>query len=352
MKGLRCRGGWCRFKFIFMSQRIQTIPKIIARDYVDLFTKVADLLEKGKNKAYTQINSVLIYTYWHIGREIVEFEQGGEKRAKYGKKTIKQLSIDLTKRFGRGFSYRNLQQIKKFYLLFPKVQTVSAESFKLSWSHYVRLMSIENQEERSFYEIECIKNNWSARELCRQFDSSLYERVALSRNKNEIKKLAKNGQIIKKTEDLFKEPYVLEFLGLHESCQYSENSLEKAIIDNLQQFLLELGKGFTFMWDMFCGGEVISGEDFLAGAKRETTEEVGIIDPELEYLFTDRYKSELDNVITAVYKVLFDGKIIIEPKEIEKGFFVSMDELKALIKKERFCDDSLQYFERLEMEFL
>ncbi|MFH1565365.1 MAG: PDDEXK nuclease domain-containing protein [bacterium] len=230
-----------------MSQKIQMSPKIIKRDYVALFTKVADLLEKGKRQAYFKINSVLLHTYWCVGREIVEFEQGGEKRAKYGEETIKQLSIDLTMRFGRGFSYRNLQQIKKFYLLFSKVQTLSAESFKLSWSHYVRLMSIKNKEERGFYEIECIKNNWSARELCRQFDSSLYERLALSRNKNGIKKLAKNGQVIQKTEDLFKEPYVLEFLGLHESCQYSESGLEKAIIDNLQQFLLELGKGFTFV---------------------------------------------------------------------------------------------------------
>lgn len=229
-----------------MQNVFEKLP-VKTKNYLFLFEKITNLLEKGRKKVYTQINSVLTYTYWQIGREIVEFEQGGKKRAEYGEEVIKRLSKDLTKHLGKGFSYRNLQQIKKFYLLFSKKQTVSAESFGLSWSHYVRLLSIDNCEERSFYEIESKKNNWSVRELSRQFDTSLYERLALSKDKKGIKELAQKGQIVTKTEDALKEPYVLEFLGFGESYKYSESDLETAIIDNLQNFLLELGKGFTFV---------------------------------------------------------------------------------------------------------
>lgn len=216
-------------------------------NYKTLISDIGDILKQGRKLAYQTVNVVLTTTYWQIGRQIVEFEQGGKKRAEYGEAVVKQLSIDLTDKFGKGFSHRNLQQIKKFYATFPKTQTLSAQSFPLSWSHYVRLMSIENPDERSFYEIESEKNNWSVRELCRQFDTSLYERLALSRDKKNIGALAKKGQIIEKPEDLFKEPYVLEFLGLKEDCDYSENDLESALIDNLEHFLLELGKGFAFI---------------------------------------------------------------------------------------------------------
>lgn len=218
-----------------------------AKKYNELIFDISDILTQGRKLAHQAVNTILTTTYWQIGRQIVEFEQGGKERAEYGEAIIKQLSVDLTKRFGKGFSYRNLQQIKKFYATFGIVQTVSAQSFSLSWSHYVRLMSIENLDERSFYEIECEKNSWSVRELCRQFNTSLFERLALSRDKKGIKALAEKGQIIEKTEDLFKEPYVLEFLGLDESYHHSENELESAIIDKMEHFLLELGKGFAFV---------------------------------------------------------------------------------------------------------
>jgi predicted nuclease of restriction endonuclease-like (RecB) superfamily len=231
-----------------MAPMIKNIKSYITnKDYKTLVAQISNILIKGKKLAYQTVNAILTTTYYEIGRQIVEFEQGGKKRAEYGESTIKQLSVDLTKQFGPGFSYRNLQQIKKFYTSFSKVQTVSAQSFPLSWSHYVRLMSIDNTDERRFYEIESIQNSWSVRELGRQFDSSLYERLALSKDKKGLKKLATKGQIIEKPQDLFKEPYVLEFLGLNENHNYSESDLENAIINNLEHFLLELGKGFTFV---------------------------------------------------------------------------------------------------------
>ena len=185
-------------------------------------------------------------TYFLIGKRIVEEEQNGNERAEYGEKLIKNLSKKLTEEFGKGFSKRNLWQMKQFYLAYSKVQTVSAQ-FKLSWSHYLILMRMENIEERNFYEIESIQNNWSLRELRRQIDSALYERLVLSRDKAKVKELAFKGQVIEKSEDVVKDPYILEFLGLEEQSDYSENKLETEIINNLEKFLLELGKGFTFV---------------------------------------------------------------------------------------------------------
>jgi len=208
-----------------------------------------------------------VHTYFEIGRMIVEEEQGGEKRAGYGKRLMKELSQVLSKEFGKGFSVRNIEQMRKFYSAYSISQTVSANSdvlisktvpwglslnpqqgiFKLSWSHYVMLMRMENKNERSFYEIEAAKNNWSIRELKRQYNSALYTRLALSRDKKQVKKLAKKGLVIESAKDAIKDPYVLEFIGLPEQTSYSENELEQAIINKLEMFLLELGTGFTFV---------------------------------------------------------------------------------------------------------
>ena len=185
-------------------------------------------------------------TYFLIGKRIVEEEQDGNKRAEYGKKLMKTLSEKLTKEFGRGFSQRNLEQMRTFYLRYSISQTVSAE-FKLSWSHYLILMRMEDIDTRKFYEIEAIENNWSLRELKRQVNSSLYERLVLSKDKEKVKELAVKGQIIEKPQDIIKDPYILEFLGLNEKSDYSENKLETEIINKLEMFLLELGKGFTFV---------------------------------------------------------------------------------------------------------
>ena len=212
----------------------------------DIYEEIRGLLKSARENIVSTINSTMAKTYFLIGKRIVEEEQNGEKRAEYGEELVKNLSLKLTKEFGKGFSKRNLWQMKQFYLAYSKVQTVSAQ-FKLSWSHYLILMRMENIEERNFYEIESIQNNWSLRELRRQIDSALYERLVLSRDKEKVKELAFKGQVIEKPEDVVKDPYILEFLGLEEQSDYSENKLETEIINNLEKFLLELGKGFTFV---------------------------------------------------------------------------------------------------------
>ena len=212
----------------------------------DIYDEISNLLKEARRNIVSNINTTMTKTYFLIGKRIVEEEQNGNERAEYGEKLIKNLSKRLTEEFGKGFSKRNLWQMKQFYLAYSKVQTVSAQ-FKLSWSHYLILMRMENIEERNFYEIESIQNNWSLRELKRQINSALYERLVLSRDKAKIKELAFKGQVIEKPEDVVKDPYILEFLGLEEQSNYSENKLETEIINNLEKFLLGLGKGFTFV---------------------------------------------------------------------------------------------------------
>ncbi len=212
----------------------------------DIYDEIRNLLKEARKSIVSNINTTMTKTYFLIGKRIVEEEQNGNERAEYGENLIKNLSKRLTEEFGKGFSKRNLWQMKQFYLAYSKVQTVSAE-FKLSWSHYLILMRMENIEERNFYEIKSIQNNWSLRELKRQIDSALYERLVLSRDKAKIKELAFKGQVIEKPEDVVKDPYILEFLGFEEQSNYSENKLEIEIINNLEKFLLELGKGFTFV---------------------------------------------------------------------------------------------------------
>ena len=212
----------------------------------DIYQEIHDLLHKARQDIISNVNYTMTKTYFLIGKRIVEEEQDGNRRAEYGKKLMKTLSEKLTKEFGRGFSQRNLEQMRTFYLRYSISQTVSAE-FKLSWSHYLILMRIEDIDARNFYEIEAFKNNWSLRELKRQVNSSLYERLVLSKDKEKVKELAVKGQIIEKAQDVIKDPYILEFLGLDEKSDYSENKLETEIINKLEMFLLELGKGFTFV---------------------------------------------------------------------------------------------------------
>lgn len=214
--------------------------------------RIEMLIAEARKQIVSTVNTTMVYTYYEIGRIIVEDEQQGERRAEYGKALLKELAKRLTRKYGKGFSAQNLANMRQFYLIYSKhpiFQTVSRKSpeFSLSWSHYVRLMRIENPAERQFYEIEAAQNNWSLRELQRQFDSSLYERLALSRDKEDIISLSKKGQIVEKPEDILKDPYILEFVGLPELPRYSETQLEQRLIDNLQTFLLELGKGFTFV---------------------------------------------------------------------------------------------------------
>ena len=211
-----------------------------------LYLKIAELLQSSRQAVLRNVNQAMVYTYYEIGRVIVEDEQQGKERAEYGKQVLKELSKQLLSSFGKGFSVDNLQNMRQFYLVYSNYETTS-RIFNLSWSHYIKLMRIKNEDERNFYEIECITNNWSLRELQRQFDSALYERLALSRDKEGVKNLAQKGQIIEKPTDLLKDPYILEFLDLAEQYRYSESDFEQALIDKLENFLLELGKGFTFV---------------------------------------------------------------------------------------------------------
>ena len=211
----------------------------------DLYSKVSILLEKSRINLRKTVNTFMVSTYFEVGKLIVEEEQNGEERAKYGKNIIENLSKKLTKKYGKGFSRRNLEYMRKFYSAYSITQTASAE-FKLSFSHYLILMRMENIEERNFYEIEAVNNDWSLAELQRQFNSVLYERLVLSRDKEKVKELSLEGQIIEKPKDLIKDPYILEFLGLDQLPHYSENQLETAIINHIEKFIMELGKGFLF----------------------------------------------------------------------------------------------------------
>ena len=222
---------------------------------------VSEVLEKAKQNVKTAVNLSMVYAYYEIGRMIVEEEQQGENRAAYGKQLLKELSAYLTSAFGKGYSVDNLKLMRRFYnvysndpigeTLFPQFENLptvsSGRKFYLSGSHYLKLMRIDNVDERHFYEIEAVKNDWSLSELKRQYDSSLYERLSLSTNKDKIYRLALEGQKVETANDVVKDPYVLEFLGLKELPEYSESELENRIIDNLQQFLLELGTGFAFI---------------------------------------------------------------------------------------------------------
>ncbi|PRM91414.1 hypothetical protein CJ672_09345 [Arcobacter cryaerophilus gv. occultus] len=212
----------------------------------NFYQEIKELLYSAKNIVYQTINTTMTQTYFQIGKRIVEEEQGGEIRAEYGKSLLKLLSVQLINEFGKGFSVDNLENMRRFYLAFQKSETVSRK-FELSWSHYIFLTRIENINERNFYEIESIENSWSLRELKRQFDSGLFERLKLSSDKQKVKELSLNGQVIQTAQDLIKDPYILEFVGLPELSSYSENELEQKLIDKLEHFLLELGKGFTFV---------------------------------------------------------------------------------------------------------
>lgn len=206
---------------------------------------IRDLLVEARNSVVKQVNATMVKTYYEIGRRIVEQEQQGKDVANYGDYLLVRLSESLSGSFGKGFSKRNLELMRQFYLTYKIAKSPISQS--LSWTHYIRLMRISDPDERRFYEIETENNNWSVRELNRQFDSALYQRLLLSRDKDAVKELSVKGQIVERPEDILKDPYVLEFTGLPELPQYTESRLEQRLIDELQTFLLELGKGFTFV---------------------------------------------------------------------------------------------------------
>ena len=249
-------------------------------DETEFFKQVADFLAEARKHAKRQLDNTIAVTYYEVGKMIVEREQHGQKRAQYGTQLLKGLSEHLTEQYGKGFSVANLKNFRQFYQVYSpsirqsliseseKAQTdiepseksqslisifdqnqkqqTSSTKFSLGWTHYQVLMRLDNEAARRFYEIEALNMQWTVRQLQRQIGSSLYERVGLSREKDKVMALANEGQTIESPRDIFKAPYVLEFTGLEERAAYSESDLEQALIDNLQKFLLELGKGFLF----------------------------------------------------------------------------------------------------------
>jgi len=210
----------------------------------NLFDKISNLINETKNNINKTVNSTMVITYWNIGKLIVEDESNGKERAKYGKEVLKKLSEKLTKQYGKGFDTRNLRKMRQFYLKFRKWDSVST---KLSWTHYRHLLKVENEKSRLWYLQEAIKENWSTRALERQINSFYYERLLSSKNRTPVIKEAKEKTKDLSPQDILKDPYVLEFLDLDNKPSYTENELETALIDQLQNFLLELGSGFSFV---------------------------------------------------------------------------------------------------------
>jgi predicted nuclease of restriction endonuclease-like (RecB) superfamily len=217
-------------------------------NYNKLLAAIGLAIETARQNAIKAVNTELVKANWEIGRHIVEFEQQGNERAEYGTDLLARLSKDLKLRYGKGFGRRNILDMRRFYLAYQKWQTVSA---KLSWSHYISLISISNDVERKFYERQAVNQNLSVRELDRQVNSALFERLALSKDKKGVLRLSEKGHIISHPHEAVKDPHVLDFLKIPQSHRVSEKQLEQRIIDNLQQFILELGKGFAFVARQF-----------------------------------------------------------------------------------------------------
>ena len=217
---------------------------IIKDDEINkLYDYIKSLIDQSKNRIYKTVNTEMINLYWNIGRIIVE-KQNGYDRAKYGDYLIEKLSNQLTNEFGKGFSTRNLKRMRKLYLCYPKRTTMLSQ---LTWSHYLELIKIDDETKRNFYMNECINSNWDVRELQRQRTTFLYERIANSKDKSKLLELSTKGHNIYENRDIIKDPFVLEFLDIKENTNYLETDLEKNILEHLKEFLLELGKGFTFV---------------------------------------------------------------------------------------------------------
>lgn len=215
--------------------------------YNDMISEIKEILQSARLNVARQVNTELLTAYWNIGRIIVEHEQNSQERAEYGQQTLKELSKVLTKEFGKGFSRSNLQNMRAFYLAYPKCQSVTG---KLTWTHYCELLSISDADKRSFYEKEAVNSGWSVREMKRQIATSLYERLLLSdgkTNKETVLALAQHGIEMTTPSDIIKDPYVFEFLGIPEAKPVMENELEKALVGQIEKFLLELGRGFMFV---------------------------------------------------------------------------------------------------------
>lgn len=220
------------------------MSKIANQGAEKMYQQIRAVLAEARSRAWYAVNSTMVQAYWNIGKLIVEEEQNGKTKAGYGEYLIKDLSARLSNEFGKGFDYSNVKNMRQFYQTFPIGDALRSQ---LSWTHYRLLMRVEKPEARAFYETEAINASWSTRELERQINSLLFERLALSRDKEGVMELAQKGHEIQQPSDLVKDPYVLEFTGIPQNLKLLEKDLEQSLIDKLQHFLLELGKGFAFM---------------------------------------------------------------------------------------------------------
>ena len=232
----------------------QTAIQMPDSDLMQLADRIVAVIDQGKHQLAISINQTMKSTYWNVGRHIVEFEQQGNARAKYGSSLLSRLAKILRARVGRGYSHPNLNNMRKFYLMFPILQTSDKSvlpnfqmSEKLTWSHICELITIDDPLEREFYLNECVAEGWTVDALHRQKESGLFMRLALSKDKKGVMELAQKGQQIQTAEDVVKDTYTLEFLGIDDKKRYKERELEQKLIENMQKFLLELGKGFTFV---------------------------------------------------------------------------------------------------------
>lgn len=322
----------------------------------DLYESISYILSNARNKVYSAANSAMVEAYWQIGKCIVDYEQNGETRAEYGKSVIKELSKRLTQNFGKGFTATNLKYMRQFYITFPKGHAVSDQ---LSWTHYRMLMKVANENARAFYLDECAKANWSTRQLERQINSFFYERILSSRDKEAVSREVFEKEPAKTPEDFIKDPYVLEFLGVSQPPDLYEKQLENALIEELQKFLLELGRGFAFVArqkhiDM-------DGDHFyidlvfynfilkcfvLIDLKTDklTHQDIGQMDSYIR-IYDDIQKGEDDNPTIGIilcteknetiakYSVLNDNKNIYAAKYMTT--LPTIEELQAYIEKER-----------------
>ncbi|WP_288317979.1 PDDEXK nuclease domain-containing protein [Xylanibacter caecicola] len=216
--------------------------------YNSLVNDIGSILSEARGKMSREVNSIMVDTYWHIGKYIVEYEQQGKERAEYGSNLLNRLSKDLTRLYGKGFGRSNLLYIRKLYICFPKSGTVS---HLLGWSHYYEILKSDNELERSFYIKECERQRWSVRELKRQMSSMLFHRIALSKDKEGVLRLVEQGNEVQSPKDIIRDPFVLEFVGLPDINHYDESSLEQSLVSNLGQFMLELGRGFAFIGQQY-----------------------------------------------------------------------------------------------------
>ena len=221
------------------------VPEVVdGGTYADLVNSIGGLLAHARSRIAAVANVELIKTYWETGRHIVEYEQHGADRAKYGSNLLKSLAHDLTIRYGRGFNRNGLQYMRKLYRAFPKCTTLSC---KLSWSHYLEILKCGNELEIGFYMAECVRSNWNVRELRRQMKSALFERIALAKDKKGVLALARKGAEVQTPEDILRDHYVLEFSGIKATSRYKEGRLHSALVERMKSFMLELGKGFAFV---------------------------------------------------------------------------------------------------------